>query len=78
MRDKSEFRDEIASACKPKFEPRQGRKRIARGGTAKPWNPGYRKKRKLSPERRSEATQRRPTDKGEDRSEAELRAMMDA
>ena len=29
---------------------------------------------KLSPERRSEATQRRPTDNGEDRSEATLRA----
>ena len=36
--------------------------------------PGSVKKRKLSPERRREATQRRPTYNGEDRSEAELRA----
>ena len=34
--DKSEF----ASASEPIFEPRKGRKIIARGGTAKPWNPG--------------------------------------
>ena len=46
QRDKSEFEEVIASVGEPKFEPRQGRKRIARGGTAKPWNPGYRKKRK--------------------------------
>ena len=66
-RDKREFSDAIASASEPKFEPRQGRKIIARGGTAtclggaaqqrrrEPWNPGYRKKRKLSPVRRSDS-----------------------
>ena len=47
--DKSEFEEVIASVSEPIFEPRQGRKRIARGGTAKPWNPGYRKKKKIEP-----------------------------
>ena len=32
--DKSEFEEVIASVSEPIFEPRQGRKRIARGGTA--------------------------------------------
>ena len=57
QRDKWEF----ASASEPIFEPRKGRKIIARGGTAtclggaaqqrrrEPWNPGERKKKKIEP-----------------------------
>ena len=50
LRDKLEFEEEIASDSEPKFEPRQGRYKVARGGAPKGREPRERvKKRNSSP-----------------------------